>query len=153
MRPTFQLLNADWNADGTAPDAVAEVAGADLSLTFRVNAVQFPDFDAGEVGTLRFINCRRYRLGPTNDEGWSRGQCRFSGLAPAWGEFYLVKGEAALLNAPRDWKTVDAAPMGPDGHHFLFYFKDKTFECVADKCLVEPVDGNALHRTGKDVRA
>jgi hypothetical protein len=153
MRPTFQLLNPDWNADPSAPDPAPEASGADLLLTFRVNAVQFPEFEAGEIGTLRFVSCRRYRLGPANDEGWSRGQCRFSGLAPAWGEFYLVKGDAALLNAPRDWKNVDAGSMGPDGHHFLFYFKDKTFECVADRCAVEPVGGNALKRTGKSIRA
>jgi hypothetical protein len=30
-------------------------------------------------------------LGRTNDEGWYLGQCRFSKVAPTWGEFYHVQ--------------------------------------------------------------
>jgi hypothetical protein len=33
---------------------------------------------------LTFTGARQWRLGPTNDEGWYRGQCRYVGIAPKW---------------------------------------------------------------------
>jgi hypothetical protein len=44
-----------------------------------------------------------YRLGGTNDEGWYVGQCRFSKVAPAWGEFYEVDGDLKLESSSDDW--------------------------------------------------
>jgi hypothetical protein len=102
MNPTFKLLNPDWNADPISPDPVAKVSGSDLLLTFAVNTTQFGGFLPGDIGVLPFGNCKRFRLGPTNEAGWLKGQCRFSGKAPAWGEFYLVHGEIDLLEAPHD---------------------------------------------------
>jgi hypothetical protein len=143
---TFLQLSDEWNAAGNAPNPTFALDGADLLLKFNVNALQFPDFDEDEIAVLRFVNCARYRLGPTNDEGWYRGQCRFSQLAPAWGEFYLIRGKSNLLNAPSDWTVVE--PSG-DGRHFLFYFRDNTFECVAARCVIEQVAENSLVRTGR----
>ena len=111
-----------------------------------MNAFQFKQFEEEELGVLRFIECERYRLGPTNDEGWYRGQCRFSKLAPGWGEFYLVSGDDVLLKAPKDWKLVK--PGSGASKHFLFYFRDNTFECVAKKCVVEKISNNSLQRSG-----
>ncbi len=145
--PLFQQLTEGWNAEPNAPNPHSEIDGADLLLKFTVDAIQFPEFEQDEIAVLRFVNCTRYRLGPTNDEGWYRGRCRFSGLAPAWGEFYSIKGDRELLNAPQDWQ-----PLGVDhasSQHFLFYFRDNTFECAADQCLIEPCADNALIRTEK----
>lgn len=144
---TFQQLTDGWNAEPNAPNPTLKIDGADLLLKFFVDAIQFPEFEQDEIAVLRFVNCARYRLGPTNDEGWYRGRCRFSHLAPAWGEFYSLKADHALLNAPQDWQ-----PLGVDhvnNQHFLFYFRDNTFECVAEQCLIEPCAENALIRTAK----
>ena len=149
MRPRFHQLNQGWNAEPYAPNPVLEVQGGDLVLRFLVNAFQFTEFREGESGMLRFTACERYRLGPTDDDGWYGGQCRFSRLAPEWGEFYLVAGDAALLDAPRDWQTL--APPSGQGRHFLFYFRDNTFECVARQCLPDPNPDNALLRTDKQL--
>ena len=70
----------------------------------------------------------------SNDEGWYRGQCRFSGIAPAWGEFYEVTGDLKLT-AIDDWRVVDHDQ--PAGRHFLFYLRDETFECEADGWRLE----------------
>lgn len=150
MRATFLQLNQGWNAEPNAPEPSVETQGADLLLSFYINAFQFPEFEEEEIGVLRFIHCERYRLGSTNDEGWYRGQCRFSKLAPTWGEFYLIQGDSALLNAPLDWVRVSESR----GHsqHFLFYFRDNTFECLAEQCIVEPTANNSLQRTGKKLR-
>ena len=105
------------------------IDGSDLLVTFYLNSFQFPQFSLGDIGRLRFIRCQRYRLGDTNDEGWYRGQCRFSKLAPRWGEFYEVQGDLHLADCPKDWVEI------PEAHgisrHFLFYFRDETFECDA----------------------
>jgi hypothetical protein len=71
-----------------------------------------------------------------NDEGWYLGQCRFSKIAPAWGEFYEVDGDLKLESVPNDWIVV-----GPESRttakHFLFYLRDQTFECDAES--IEPL--------------
>ena len=150
MKPRFHQLNKGWNAEPYVPNPVTEVQGRDLLLRFLVNAFQFMEFKEGETGALRFAGCERYRLGPTDDDGWYGGQCRFSKSAPEWGEFYIVEGDASLLDAPQDWQII--VPATGSGRHFLFYFRDNTFECVAEQCLIEPTADNSLHRTGKMLR-
>ena len=126
---TFRRLNDGWNAEPNAPDPGVRVEGRDVIVSFRMNAYQFPQFSSEDVGRLRFVCCQRYRLGATNDEGWYRGQCRFSTLAPQWGEFYEVGGDLRLAECPEDWVVVD--PSQKLSRHFLFYFRDETFDCDA----------------------
>jgi hypothetical protein len=126
---TFSQLNDGWNAEPNAPDPRVQVVGEDVVVTFLMNPFEFPQFDPEDVGKLRFVSCQRYRLGATNDEGWYRGQCRFSRLAPRWGEFYEVEGDLLLADCPDDWVQVGPGPARP--RHFLFYFRGETFECDA----------------------
>ena len=126
---TFRQLNAGWNAEPNAPDPRVAVEGQDVVVMFLMNSFQFPQFTPEDVGRLRFISCQRYRLGPTNDEGWYRGQCRFSKAAPRWGEFYEVGGDLRLAECSNDW--VEIGPAENNSRHFLFYFRDETFECDA----------------------
>jgi hypothetical protein len=149
METTFHMLNEGWNADPNVPVPSVEIQGEDVLLKFFINPFQFPEFQEDEIGILRFVRCQRYRLGSTNDEGWYLGQCRFSKLAPAWGEFYLVRGDAELLDAPTDWQT-NSSQSGL-GNHFLFYFRDNTFECRAERCEIEASAVNSLIRTRKEL--
>jgi plasmid stabilization system protein ParE len=126
----FVKLNDGWNAEPNAPDARATVEGRDVLLDFFLNPWQFPRFREEQRARLRFRSTWRYRLGSTNDEGWYRGQCRFSAIAPAWGEFYEVRGDVRLDECPNDWKVVGPIE-GPPLRHFLFYLRDETFECDA----------------------
>lgn len=126
---TFRQLNEGWNAEPNAPDPRVAIEGGDVVVTFFLNPFQFPQFSAEDKGRLRFVSCLRYRLGATNDEGWFRGQCRFTGLAPRWGEFYEVEGDLRLAECPDEWVEVDRA--AERSRHFLFYFRDETFECDA----------------------
>ncbi|MCX6928124.1 MAG: hypothetical protein NT154_33675 [Verrucomicrobia bacterium] len=114
---TFRKLNEEWNAEPNAPEPRVQVAGGDVVVMFLMNPFRFPQFSPEDVGRLRFLSCQRYRLGPANDEGWYRGQCRFSKLAPNWGEFYEVGGDLRLAECPEDWVQVGAAPASP--RHFL----------------------------------
>jgi hypothetical protein len=125
----FRQLNHGWNAEPNAPDPQISVNGTDVLLSFWMNPFQFPEFVKDDSGTLKFSGCVRYRLGGTNDEGWYRGQCRFSKSAPAWGDFYEVVGDLRLSECPNDWVRL---ALVTEGHrHFLFYLRDETFECDA----------------------
>ena len=150
MNLAFVRLNHDWNAEPNAPDVSASPDGQDVILSFYLNPWQFPEFEEEEKGVLRFSNCSQYRLGRTNDEGWYRGQCRFSTLAPAWGEFYAILGDPRSIDGPGDWITTQSN-FGKSGTHFLFYLRDNTFECVAEKCTIEPIADNALHVRRKSI--
>ena len=128
MTTRFERLNAGWNAQPNGPRREVKVSGTDLELEFDPNAYQFPEYARISKIVLTFKACWRYRLGTVNDEGWYRGQCRFSGVAPAWGEFYEVSGDLKL-DGLDDWVVV--SDRHPDTRHFLFYFRDREFECDA----------------------
>jgi hypothetical protein len=143
-RVSFEQLNHGWNAEPNAPDPTVKQSGPDLLLRFAVNPFRFKEFNEEDVGVLRFYNCARYRLGPTNDEGWYRGKCRYSGSAPAWGEFYELSGDDPHLDEPHDWVIINRGsnPL----RHFLFYLRDDTFECIASDWSFDPEPTNALYR-------
>lgn len=151
MDAKFFKLNSDWNADPNVPEPSAEPQGDDVLLRFFVNPYQFPEFSEDEVGILRFVNCEIFRLGSPNDHGWHLGQCRCSKFAPEWGEFYLVIGNPELLEALKDWKIL--VPSSGAENHYLFYFRDNTFECVARDCLIEHSNANALYRKAKSLQS
>jgi hypothetical protein len=143
-------LNPSWNADPDVPDSCARIDDCDVVLRFNLNAFEFPEFMVGENGVLPFVNSWRFRLGGANDEGWSLGQCRFSALAPEWGEFYAVVGDSESTKGPEDWVVMQTTSER-SGTHFLFYFRDNTFECVAEACVIEPTQENSLFRAGKSI--
>jgi hypothetical protein len=125
----FKKLNEGWDAEPGAPEPHVRADETGLTLTFFLNPQlnpQFRDYDRGE---LFFPNCWRYRLGYPNDEGWYKGHCRFRCLAPDWGDFYEVSGDL-LDSGPPDWVLLRSDHSGLS-RHFLFYFKDETFECDA----------------------
>ncbi len=129
MGTTFERLNLNWNADSVDPEGNLSLAGTLLTYEFTLNHMVYTHFKEGQRARLSFHNCSRYRLGETNDEGWYYGQCRFSGSAPEWGEFYRLTGDSKFAESPSDWIVV---PQGTGSQHFLFYMKDETFECIAD---------------------
>lgn len=130
MSTTFSKLNTDWNAEPNAPNPQVQVWEHDVVLSFLMNPFRYKQFKKGDVGQLRFRNCWRYRLGSVNDEGWYHGQCRFSKLAPAWGEFYEVRGDLLLEKCADDW--IEVGFNSDAQKHFLFYFRDEEFECDAE---------------------
>ena len=140
----FIQLNQGWNAEPNAPLPAAEADGDDLVLAFKLNGFAFERFAPGEMGFLRFHRCSRFRIGSVNDEGWYRGQCRFSGLAPKWGEFYEVVGDVKADAPGLGW--CPHAPVAGAKRHFLFYFRDETFECTARDWSFDPRPDNALNR-------
>jgi broad specificity phosphatase PhoE len=69
MTTTFKKLTLDWNAEPNDPEPKVAVWGHDIVLSFFMNKLTGEPYGREEIGLLRFSNCRRYRLGSTNDEG------------------------------------------------------------------------------------
>jgi hypothetical protein len=145
MSTTFTKLNGGWNAEPNGQTPEISFAGRDLVFAFLLNDLVYPKYQTAEKGILRFPECWKYRIGGPNDEGWYRGQCRFSRLAPTWGEFYEVHGDLLLDWVPdpeafrtrgiqlelRPLRWVTIGEHGACSRHFLFYLRDQTFECDA----------------------
>ncbi len=130
MTTHFTRLNNGWNAEPNAPHIQLQVKDDTLSLSFLANPYQFPEFADGQTIRLRFFNVWRYAIGDVNDEGWYLGQCRFSNLAPSWGEFYEVSGDLKLDQFNAEWHFISESSQ-EGRRHFLLYFRDNNFECDA----------------------
>ncbi len=129
MSTSFHKLNDGWNAEPNDPNPKVKWFGEDLYVTFFMNPFQFSDCNEGDIGQIIFTDCARYRMGTLNDEGWYRGQGRFTGIRHHWGQFYEVQGDLKLVELPDDWET--RTPNIADRKHYLFYFRDEDFECDA----------------------
>ena len=137
MTTIFKKLNADWNADPNNPRPAAIWQGEDLLLRFYLNPYQFSGYEKGDMGEILFKDCARYRFGSLNDEGWYRGQGRFSDAEHLWGEFYQVEGDLRLDVLPADWNV--RVPDTADRQHYLFYFRDEDFEWDAREWQLEVI--------------
>ncbi len=128
----FIKLNENWNADPNAPIPTIEVNGANLKLTFYLNVFIFHEFNENDLGVLEFYNCRQYRMGSPNDEGfYVHNQSRYKKHGVEWGEFYLVQDSDWEFNFPQPI-YVDTTLNMDKLKHYLFYFRDDTFECVSE---------------------
>lgn len=127
----FKQLNNKWGAEPNAPDPNIIIEEEKLILRFYLNAFIYSDYEEEDIGSLEFDNCYMYRLGATNDEGFYKGQCRFSDSGIKWGEFYLLEDSGWEDSFPSDSiynnKYIDKKTL----KHYLFYFRDETFECMA----------------------
>ena len=130
MNIEFEQLNIDWNADPNVPEVSITVSGNDVEVSFFLNAFQSGSCSENDKAKLVFHDCLQYRYGSPNDEGfYTYNQSRFKNLGVKWGEFYLVHNS--------DWEKVfpdcvHVSEQALDGlKHFLFYFKDGTFECIS----------------------
>ena len=136
----FTRQNQGWNAEPNIATPQLTVEGGDLLLAFPLNYFVFNNFGRGDIGVVRFLDCSKFRIDGTNDEAWYSGDCRYSRLAPAWGEFYEISGVDPTLAGVDDWVSMS----GSGERHFLFYFRDNMFECLADRWQFDPTSQNAL---------
>ena len=135
--PKFVRLNEGWNADPNDPGLQVSVDSDVLTAQIRPNVFVYPSFQSIETIEIRFAGCSRYRVTPIDDEGWYRGQCRFSGLAPDWGEFYEIFGDTVDAMQPAPWIDAD----GQGTRHFHFFLRDETLEVKAQDWSMRSIDG------------
>lgn len=137
---TFEQLNIDWNAEPNAPEVNIEVHKYDVILEFYLNAFKYEQFSEEDRARITFHNCYQYRYGLPNDEGfYVYNQSRFKKYGVKWGEFYLAHGT--------NWKEEFPDPIVVDGQagkmkHYIFYFRDGTFECIAESYDIEFITEN-----------
>lgn len=126
----FEQLNRGWTAEPNAPELELITKENDVIIEFFLDSFVFNDFSEGDRARITFHKCLQYRIGPPNDEGFFiYGQSRYKKYGVKWGEFYLVHNS--------DWKDSfpDSIVVGENSEnlkHYLFYFKDETFECIAN---------------------
>ena len=128
----FNKLNLQWNAQPNAPLPKVSVQGNIVLLEFILNHYIYKQFKEGQKGRIEFVECYMYRLGPVNDEGFSRGQFRYGPKDIPWGEFYELKDSNWRVNFSDDKVIIDQTlEDSKDLKHYIFFFRDETFECIA----------------------
>lgn len=132
---TFEQLNTGWNAEPNAPELKIRIENTDVVIEFYLNPFFYQEFSEEEKARITFHNCVQYRNGtPNDDDFFLYGKSRYKKYGVKWGEFYLVHNS--------DWKDhfPDPIPVGSAGDdlkHYLFYFRDETFECIASSYDIE----------------
>jgi hypothetical protein len=121
-------ITKDWNADPVSPEIELKEDGIDLIMNIYLNHFQFDNYQEGDKVKIRFKNCVEYSLNTCNDEGFYYGQYRIKPTELEWGEFYEIKSglDRKLPNPVKKIQNDNS-----DRKHFIFFFKDETFECIA----------------------
>lgn len=129
MPPSFLPLDQGWRAEPNAPSPRVRVIGSVLTLSFLLDR-SASRAEEGEVGSILFAGCSRWRWDDTNEEDWLAGSGRYRASAPEWGRFYELVGD----DPDRDRVAWHPLPLDSAGdRHFLLYLRDETFECLADR--------------------
>lgn len=125
-------LNENWNAEPNVPEPQIDIEDNDLYLSFSLNHFTDKSLKKGQKGQLIFKDCYIYRLGSVNDEGFSMGQFRYGPEDMKWGGFYELI-ESDWKSTFSDDKVLVNKSLKDDDQlkHYLFFFRDETFECIA----------------------
>lgn len=124
----YKQLSIGWNADPVSPEVKVKIQDYGLLLEIGLNYFAFKDYKEGDRVEIFFKGCSKYTLNSCNDEGYYFGQYRIKPSQLPWGEFYEITG-GADTNFP---EPVVLSPEKENQKHFIFFFKDETFECLAD---------------------
>ena len=125
----FKQLNTDWNAHPNGPDPEVSVIGSNVTISFFLNNYLYNQFKEDDKGVLTFKNCSRYSFNSMNDEGYYMGKYRFKHTALPWGYFYLLTD--ADTNFSKEI-MLDSSIEKEALNHYIFFFRDNTFECMAE---------------------
>lgn len=135
----FVKISDNWNADPVSPEVNLQIVEEDLVMDIFLNYFAFDNYSKGDKAKIVFINCSKYSLNTNNDEGYYLGQYRTNPSELPWGEFYEIKGG---LNSCFPEPVVELSNDLNNKRHFIFFFKDETFECLADDYKIEFNNGN-----------
>lgn len=126
----FIKLNTNWNADPNSPRPCIKIKNSSLFLSFYLNCFAFEGFCNDDIGVLEFHSCVQFRMGSLNDEDFYRYGDQYKEKGIEWGEFYRIvelDGNVALDNPI----YIESAYNAEKLNHYLFYFRDEDFECIA----------------------
>lgn len=135
----FVKISDDWNADPVLPEIDLKIKEKDLVLEILLNYYAFDHFSEGDKIQITFSSCSKYSLNTCNDEGYYAGQYRINPSELPWGEFYEIKN-GIDRNLPEP--VVEITNNITDKRHFIFFFKDETFECLSNDYKIEFISKN-----------
>ena len=124
-------LNNDWNADPNAPEVQLSVENDTVRLGFFLNYFLYERFKKDDKAIVIFKNCHKYSFNSMNDEGYFMGQYRYKNHDLPWGEFYMLDTDWSK-DFPVRYNTLIQNPEKDKLNHYIFFFKDNTFECLAE---------------------
>jgi hypothetical protein len=130
----FVKISDNWNADPVLPEISLKAVGVDLEMVIFLNYFAFDNYSEGDKARITFINCSKYSLNTCNDEGYHLGQYRITPTELPWGEFYEI---TSGVNKDFAEPILELSDEHQGKRHFLFFFKDETFECLADDYKIE----------------
>ena len=130
----FVKITKDWNADPVSPEIELSINGLDLIMDIYLNHLVFDNHKEGDKAKIQFKNCSEYSLNTCNDEGYYYGQYRTYPSELPWGEFYEIKS-GMDRNYPEP--IIKIQDNNLEKRHYIFFFKDETFECLASGFDVE----------------
>jgi len=132
----YTQITEDWNAEPGAPEVKLSVENTTVTLEFYLNSFQFNNFKEDDRAKVIFLNCHKYSFNTMNDEGYYYGQYRYKYTDLPWGEFYKLETGWETdfpVNPTILIESVEKTKL----NHYIFFFKDNTFECVAESYQVE----------------
>lgn len=136
--PTRQVeyiqITKGWNAHPVSPEIQLKIDGIDLIVDIYLNYFKFNKYQKGDKVKILFKNCTEYSLNNCNDEGYYYGQYRTNPNELPWGEFYEIKS-GLDRKLPTPIKKIQNNNL--DKKHFIFFFKDQTFECFASEYYLD----------------
>ena len=133
----YYKINTDWNADPNSPELRVSVEGIQIKLEFFLNYFQFENFHEGDKAIVRFYNCHKYSLNSMNDEGYYLRQYRYTNDDLPWGEFYKIQTNCESDFPEKQFNVLTWVINSELLNHYIFFFRDNCFECVAEGYDVE----------------
>ena len=123
-------LNKNWSIEPNAPNPEISLIDAGIELRFALNHLAFEHIDEGEHGKMVFDQVYAYRVDFTDREAYLRGEYRFKNDEVPWGEFYELRS-TRWNDFPEERIVLDHEINKNDLRHFIFFFRDQIFECLA----------------------
>jgi hypothetical protein len=126
----FTMLNRNWNSEPTVPDLNVSMIEGGVRLSFVLNSNDYEHIDEGDRGIVELNEVYAYRLVPTDREAFLKDEFRFKNNQLPWGEFYEIMN-SGKKNFPQEKTLLDGEVDKNDLRHFIFFFRDQIFECLA----------------------
>ncbi|WP_421813555.1 hypothetical protein [Flagellimonas sp.] len=143
--PTYIKLNLDFDAEPNAPGPEILINDSTLILKFLLNPFLWENVKDDEQAELHFIDTLKYRLGGPGSDNFK--DFRYYDKDIDNYGFYQINDSNWMRDFPSDEKVVSKvgySSFKSNYKHYVFFFRDNTFECVAE--------GFKFVRTGKVIK-
>lgn len=126
----YKILSIGWNANPETPDLSIREENNNLILDFYLNSFLHPQFREAHKCSLSFLKCSKYFYSEILSEAYLKGQYRFKPHELPFGEFYEINTNKKM-DFPSNALQLENPPDEDLIKHYLFFFKQGIFECLA----------------------